>query len=188
MANPIWHSIIVFQILKILTTPWEDQEAFKLGIIDKDGNALKRRSELSRKEKEKYTLLHLFVFNLKRIFNKFAIKSKLASYTAALFLVKEYIKEETGNAEQAELLEREVWQILKDSDVIKTTDLLSESLEVYSLPRTVLPGSYELIETGEVLEIDEELEPIGRSLGFDIFRHDKVTFCITDIKEVDYAY
>ena len=28
---------VAYRFLRILTTPWEDQEAFKLGIIDKDG-------------------------------------------------------------------------------------------------------------------------------------------------------
>ena len=27
---------VAYRFLRILTTPWEDQEAFKLGIIDKD--------------------------------------------------------------------------------------------------------------------------------------------------------
>ena len=29
---------VVYRFLRILTTPWEEQEAFKHGIIDKDGN------------------------------------------------------------------------------------------------------------------------------------------------------
>ena len=32
---------VAYRFLRILTTPWEDQEAFKLGIIDKDGQYTK---------------------------------------------------------------------------------------------------------------------------------------------------
>jgi hypothetical protein len=184
MASPIWHSVIVFQILKILTTDWEDQEAFKLGIIDKDGNALKRRKDLTSKEREAYTLLHIFVFNLKRIMNKLSIRSKLASYTAALFLTKEFVKEQVGY-EQAELLEREVWRHIKEQGFIKPTDLINESLEMYDMPRVVYPGTYIKEDTGEYIEIEEELQPIGQCLGIDVFRHDGFTFAQTDIKEVD---
>ena len=30
---------VVYRFLKLLVTPWEKQEAYKLGIIDKKGNA-----------------------------------------------------------------------------------------------------------------------------------------------------
>ena len=33
---------VAYRFLRILTTPWEQQEAFKLGIIDKDGKLLKK--------------------------------------------------------------------------------------------------------------------------------------------------
>ena len=187
MASPIWHSVIVFQILKILTTPWQKQEAFKLGIIDKDGKTLKRRSDLSSRERGEYTLLHIFVFNLKRIFNKIAIRSKIASYTAALFLTKEFVREETGSAEQAELLEREIWSLIKENEEFKSPDLIQESLEIYSMPRVVGRGVYRHKESGEVWSINEDLEPIGVCLGFDIFRFRDETFAITDIEEANYA-
>ena len=33
---------VAYRFLRILTTPWEDQEAFKLGIIDKEGKLLRK--------------------------------------------------------------------------------------------------------------------------------------------------
>ena len=37
---------VAYRFLRILTTPWEDQEAFKLGIIDKDGKLLRKKNTL----------------------------------------------------------------------------------------------------------------------------------------------
>ena len=52
-------------------TPFEKQEAFKYGIIDKDGKVLRKfRTLKTTAEKKSYTILHRFVFNLKRILKR----------------------------------------------------------------------------------------------------------------------
>ena len=81
----------VYQFLKKLVTPFEKTEAFKLGIIDKDGKILKKRRDLETKEeKSAYNLSDTLVWNLKKILGKIPFgKSKLASYAAALYLIKE---------------------------------------------------------------------------------------------------
>ena len=57
---------VAYRFLRILTTPWEDQPAYKLGIIDKDGKLLKRSTSLRTiDEKQAFTLLHRLVFILK---------------------------------------------------------------------------------------------------------------------------
>ncbi len=81
----------VYQFLKKLVTPFEKTEAFKLGIIDEKGKILKRRRDLETKEeKSAYNLSDTLVWNLKKILGKIPFgKSKLASYAAALWLIKE---------------------------------------------------------------------------------------------------
>ena len=79
---------LIYQVLKRLTTPFEDTKAFELGLINKDGKLLKKPKDA--KEKDAYTFFDRFIFNLKRILHKFGLKSKFASYGAALFLLKEY--------------------------------------------------------------------------------------------------
>ena len=78
---------LIYQVLKRLTTPFEDTEAFKLGLIDKNGKLIKKPKDGN--EKNAYTLFDRFIFNLKRILHKFGLKSKFSSYAAALFLLKE---------------------------------------------------------------------------------------------------
>ena len=41
MASRAIDLVITYRIIKLLVTPFERQEAFKYGIIDKDGNVLK---------------------------------------------------------------------------------------------------------------------------------------------------
>ena len=81
----------VYQFLKKLVTPFEKTEAFKLGIIDEKGKILKRRRDLETKdEKSAYTLSDTLIWNLKKILGKIPLgKTKLASYAAALWLIKE---------------------------------------------------------------------------------------------------
>jgi len=81
----------VYQFLKKLVTPFDKTEAFKLGIIDEKGKILKRRRDLETSdEKSAYNLSDTLVWNLKKILGKVpGGKSRLASYAAALWLIKE---------------------------------------------------------------------------------------------------
>ena len=47
-------TLIVFRILKMLTTPFEKTDAFKLGMIDKKGNRIKDKKPETKKEKDRY--------------------------------------------------------------------------------------------------------------------------------------
>ena len=78
---------LIYQVLKRLTTPFDQTDAYELGLIDKNGKLLKKPK--TPKEKEAYTYFDRFIFNLKRILHKFGLKSKFSSYAAALFLLKE---------------------------------------------------------------------------------------------------
>ena len=81
----------IYKFLRILTTPWEKSEAFKLGIVDDNGKILKKKRALkTAEEKESYTMMHRLVWKLKRLMEKVPFgKSRLASYAAALWLIKE---------------------------------------------------------------------------------------------------
>ena len=97
---------ITYRIIKILVTPWTNQEAYKLGIINDKGKVLKKYRELkTSKEKAAYTVLIRFVFNLKRLLNQVpGGRSKFGSYAAAAVLL---LKEEEEN-EKEQLIERPV--------------------------------------------------------------------------------
>jgi hypothetical protein len=68
--------------------PWEKQEAFKQGIIDKKGKVLRPNKTLrDTKDKKAYTYLHRFVFNMKRLFGKVGLGSKFGSFFGAMAMI-----------------------------------------------------------------------------------------------------
>ncbi len=83
--------LYTYRFLKILTTPWNKQDAFKEGIIDDKGTLLKKHKDLeTNKEKQAYNYFHRMVFNMKRLINSLpGGESQIKSYGAALLLLKE---------------------------------------------------------------------------------------------------
>ena len=81
----------IYKFLRILTTPFASTDAFKLGIIDEKGKILIKKSKLkSIEQKEAYTMFDRLVWKLKRLMEKIPFgKTRLASYAAALWLIKE---------------------------------------------------------------------------------------------------
>ena len=88
---------VTYRFIRLLTTPFQKTDAYKLGIIDENGNRIKKPNstkpavELSTSEqKNAYTILHKLVFNIKKLFNKVpGLRTKVGTYAAALFLLKD---------------------------------------------------------------------------------------------------
>jgi len=79
----------VFRFLRLLTMKYESTDAYKFGIIDKKGKALRKSADLtSTKEKASYTMLHRMVFKIRRLMEKIP-GGRFVNYAAALFLLKE---------------------------------------------------------------------------------------------------
>lgn len=115
MANRIVDLLITYRIVKLISTPWEQQEAFKFGIIDKNGNVLKKSNKLNTEaEKDSYTILHRFVFNLKRILQKVGLGSSLSSFAVALAFI---LKEDKELLKHKSLIESTVVSYLKQINV-----------------------------------------------------------------------
>lgn len=89
MANVV-DNLLAFKILYMLVTPFDKTEAFKRGVIDKDGTVLVKVKDQTPEQKEVYDLLDRLVFSLKRLLGKVpGGKSQIASLAAAYYLVKE---------------------------------------------------------------------------------------------------
>lgn len=88
MASPIIDIYLVYEFIKRLVTPFNKTKAFSLGLIDADGKKLK--NAVTSQEKEAMGYFDRLVFNLKRILEKVPLgKSQIASYAAALLLLRE---------------------------------------------------------------------------------------------------
>ena len=126
MANRAVDLIITYRVIKLLITPFNRQEAYKYGIIDDKGKVLKKFKTLQKPEEKKaYTLLHRFVFNLKRILQKVGLGSRLGSFAVALGLL---IKEDKSYEPYKQIIESAVVSYLKQTD--QYNNLLNEEGEV----------------------------------------------------------
>ena len=133
IISGIGNIYFVYQFIKKLVTPFEKTDAFKLGIIDKDGKILKKRRNLEgSKEKDAYTLSDTLVWNIKKLIGKVpGGKSKIASYAAALFLIKEQTGEYRIEDEEVEL------QFFDQFEKMYNGDLEFESSTLNRLQRTL---------------------------------------------------
>lgn len=81
---------VVYELLKRLTTPFSETEAFRLGIIDARGNVLRPQKTLSSTERKSWSSFDIVVNNLKRVLAKLPFgRVRFASYMAALWLLRE---------------------------------------------------------------------------------------------------
>jgi|TARA_B110000240_G_scaffold196180_1_gene247658 hypothetical protein len=176
MASRAVDLLIAYRVIKLLVTPFKNQAAFKTGIIDADGKVLKPYRLLKTgAEKSSYTMLHRFVFNLKRILGKVGLGGKIGSFAVALGLL---LKEDKEFAEdQGKNIESTLVKILKEKNELVYSMSLNEE---YFTDSTLKVGSYQLKEelfTGEeflpkgtdVFTI-EELKPDSTVLGLDIYK------------------
>jgi hypothetical protein len=138
-----------FRFLRQLVTPWNETKAFKLGLVDEDGKVL--RKAVTPEEKDAYTLFFRLVYNLKRLLNKIPLgKTKLASYAAALWM----IKENTNMSEEAII---EGFNAYLEQNNIVLDNTISESKTWMVKGENLLPGKYKLAEhvvshtTGELI-------------------------------------
>ena len=83
---------LVYSFIRRLATPFEKWPAYELGIIDKDGNILKKRKNLlTIKERNAFGIFDVMILNLKKLLAKVpGGSSRIASYAAALYLIREW--------------------------------------------------------------------------------------------------
>ena len=126
MANRPVDLLIAYRVIKMLVTPFDKQPAFKYGIIDKNGKVLKKFNTIKGTlEKRSYTVLHRFVFNLKRLLAKAGIKGKLGSFAVAAALL---LKENKRYFQHKEVIESAVITYLKENNLYE--EILNESREI----------------------------------------------------------
>jgi len=158
MANRAVDLVITYRVVKLLATPFNKQEAFKYGIIDKDGKVLRKyRTLKTTAEKKSYTILHRFVFNLKRILARAGLGGKLGTFAVALALL---LREDKRYEEHKSLIESAIISYLKETN--QYDNLLNEE--------------------GEVLTFEPEQEALCNCFGIDVYEvEDKL------ISENEYA-
>jgi len=163
-----------FRFLKLLTTPWNKLKAYELGIVDENGKNLKKAKELKTKEeKSAYTIFHRLVFNIKRLLGKVpGGKSTLASYAAALYLIKEH----TGMSEDK--IEEIITKVLDDNLETDLTEsqwfIKGDTLNpgIYCLTKDIVSMNTgeEIAKKNSKIKVEEHTEPYSSFLGNNIYK------------------
>ena len=199
---------VTYRFIKLLVTPFDKTEAFKLGIIDEKGNRIipppvagvrqtKPEPLRTSDEKNSYTILHKLVFNIKKIFGKVpGLRTKLGTYAAALFLLKDTFKE---SVDDPDMFEKEFMKYLKEEGY-EIDDSISE--EVIGFGEVLPKGEYVLVN--DILSTEEEEltakagdkviafkdeAPVDTVLGVEIFpvvhmkTQEEIYVSLEDIKE-----
>jgi len=195
---------VTYRFLRLLTTPFEKTDAYKLGIIDKKGNRIRKPKstqpavELATSEQQNsYTILHKLVFNIKKLFNKVpGLRTKVGTYAAALFLLKDTFKE---HVDDPDMFEKEFVKYLKENNV-EFDNEISENVIGFG---EILPkGEYVLVadilnkeeeeltaKKGDKVVAYEDEPPIDTILGVEIFpvihmkSKEKIYVSLEDIKD-----
>ena len=147
-------------------------------------------------QKAAYTVLHKLVFNIKKIFQKVpGLRTKLGTYAAALFLLKDTFKE---HVEDPDIFEKEFMKYLKEEgyeidntiseDVIGFGELLPKG--EYQLVNDILNTEEEELsaKAGDKVVAFEDEAAIDTVLGVDIFpivhvkTKEKIYVSLEDIK------
>ena len=82
---------LVYAFVKLLTTPFHSWEAAKQGVIDERGNIIVAKRSRTKDQSKSFGPFEVLVRNIKRILEKSpAGATRLASFAAALYLIKEH--------------------------------------------------------------------------------------------------
>jgi hypothetical protein len=195
---------VTYRFLKLLTTPFSKTDAFKFGIIDEKGNRIMQKGisqpevPLNTTERQSaYTILHKLVFNIKKIFEKVpGLRTKVGTYAAALFLLKDTFKE---SVDDHHMFEKEFMKYLKENN-IEFDDSISE--EVIGFGEVLPKGEYVLVsdilnkeeeelsaKKGDKVVTYEDEAPVDTILGVEIFpvihikSQEKIYVSLEDIKD-----
>jgi hypothetical protein len=149
--SQIVDNLIAFRVLRLLTMNFNETAAFKLGIIDDKGNVLKPIKDLrTTEEKDAYSMLHRMVFRLKRILAKApGGESKLTSFAAAYWLVKESIENDKENKNiEHDFLHLQQTGVLCVEEYLIVKQFMKENVVKEEVPTNSMAGGDIAITSG----------------------------------------
>ena len=197
---------VTYRFIKLLTTPFQKTEAYKLGIIDNKGNRItepgtnKPTTLRTIAEKNAYTVLHKLVFNIKKLFEKVpGLRTKVGTYAAALFLLKDTFKE---GVEDPQMFEKEFLKYLRENNIELDDSIVEEvTLDNGKLAKGIYTLTQDVVSTedeeeidaleGDEVEVFEDTPASDTILGVDVFpvihkkTKQKIFVSAEDIKELD---
>ena len=166
-------TVYAFRFIRMLVLDWKDWDAYKAGVIDENGKRVKSVKIDNLEKSSTWTPFIRLCANIKRLLSKVpGGGSRLGSFAAALFL----IKEKTG------MTDKEIKQICEKVG-IEPLDFLNENSEWFVLEdRQLSHGVYrlrdskvlnntieEMCNAKDQIRILEDCYPVGDVFGVDIY-------------------
>ena len=164
-----------FRFIRMLVMDWKNWDAYKEGLIDENGKRIKSVKMDTDAKKSAYTPFIRLAANTKRLLSKIpGGGSKLGSFAAGLFLIKE----------QYGLTDDDLDKILTKME-IDVLDFLNEDNQWFVLEnKSISPGMYRIkdekiinstyepmVLPKDLIKIYEDLNfPVGSVFGMDIYQ------------------
>ena len=164
-----------FRFIRMLVMDWKNWDAYKEGLIDENGKRIKSVKMDTDAKKSAYTPFIRLAANTKRLLSKIpGGGSKLGSFAAGLFLIKE----------QYGLTDDDLDKILTKME-IDVLDFLNEDNQWFVLEdKSISPGMYRIkdekiinstyepmVLPKDQIKIYEDLKfPVGSVFGMDIYQ------------------
>ena len=150
---------ITYKFVRLLTTQWKDTDAFDEGVIDAKGKLLVKGKDQTPAQKKVYTVFHKLVFNIKRILEKVPFgKSRIASYAAALYLLKE----------ETDMAEEDILTVLEELGYNTSIDL-TEEVKDLNTGLHILNHNLHEGNKGTIVNLDS-IVPVAHFAGVPIYK------------------
>lgn len=115
MAKGAIDIFLVYQFLRRLVTPFEKWDAFKTGVIDKDGKVIAKKGERTSEQDKSWGYYDKLIANLKKLLGKVpGGKTRIASFAAALLL----LREQNIDPDNMELLSEKLEEYMEEAHML----------------------------------------------------------------------
>ena len=165
--------VYTFRFIRMLVLKWPEWDAYKLGIIDKDGKRIKSTKIDGDEMRSAWTPFIRLCANIKRLISKIpGGGSRLGGFVSALYLIKE-----NGN-----LKDKDIKKILESVDINDLEFLSEENQWFIKEDGTISPGVYqvdeykllnntfeEMVFPKDKIRIKEDTSPDGQLFGIDVY-------------------
>jgi len=158
----VFNAFVAYKFIKILSQPWKETDAYKLGIIDDKGKILKKKKKLTTSAENKaYTIFHRLIWNLKKVLQKLPMmKGRIGTMAAALWFLKEHV------SDRGTLIEDTFVEYLQEQGYDIDSMLVNER---FSNRKTIIERGLYAFE-GKKIFIEENIKPFDEILGIPLFK------------------
>lgn len=123
MSMSVVDTYILFEFLRKLTSSYTSWDAYKKGVIDENGQIIIPKDKRTREESKSLTKFDVVVLNLRKTLAKVpGGGSKLATFAAALYLLKEGVEEKSED-----VLEEEIRKLIAHEETFSLMEEVTNS-------------------------------------------------------------